>query len=264
MANGPNETVRLSDGSSVNLCRPASIDDATWAQVKEYLVRNPKNAKTMERSVKEMTDNPMKVDQFREVMALAEHMKNDKTTPNRIQGLSNDPQLASAFNEMKTGGMEAVMKYYNDENFCRLVSQKMGGVPKEMKAAMMSIHDCIRAGDLAGVQKHLQTIGTSPNLKDDKGISCLHYAIGVNRLDILKVLMDARADPKVMDNQGNSVLHFAAGYGHVQTTDYFLQCGLPVNQTNNAGETPLDLAMRNNHAAVVQTLKTKGGMPGRR
>lgn len=40
---------------------------------------------------------------IQQVMALAEHLKNDKTTPNRIQELSNDPQLATAFNEMNTG-----------------------------------------------------------------------------------------------------------------------------------------------------------------
>ena len=60
------------------------------------------------------------------------------------------------------------------------------------------------------------------------------------------------------------MLHFAAGYGHVQTTDYFLQCGLPINQTNNAGETAMDLALRNNHTAVVNALRAKGAMPGRR
>jgi|EP00670_Eutreptiella_braarudii_P007077 ankyrin repeat protein len=258
-----NETVVLPDGTSVGVTRPNSIDDQTWASVKEYLQKNPNNAKTMQKAVQEMTENPMKQEQFREVMALAEHMKNDQSVPTKLQGLASDPQLASAFNEMKAGGMDAVMKYYNDENFLRLVSQKMGGVPKEMKAAMMNLHECVRAGDLNGVQKHLSH-GTSPDKKDEKGISALHYAVGVNRLDILKCLMDARADPKVTDGQGNTLLHYAAGYGHVQTTDYFLQCGLPVNAANNAGETPLDLAVRNNHASTVSALRAKGAQPGRK
>lgn len=155
------------------------------------------------------------------------------------------------------------MKYYNDEGFLRAVSQKMGGVPKEMQTAMATIHDNIRAGDLAAVQKHL-SYGVSPDTKDAAGISALHFAVGValscitnlfsifhtiqtfcivlhvgcfildafpfdweradpaesscsfvekfllggkaelwshssavNRLDILKALMDAKADPKV-------------------------------------------------------------------
>jgi len=258
-----NETVALSNGTQLSLTRPGSIDDKEWAQVKEWLVQNPQKASLMQQSVKEMTENPMKVEQFREVMALAEVMKNDPTIPTKFQGLATDPQFSGAFNEMKTGGMEAVMKYYNDEGFLRAISQKMGGVPKEVKTAMMNLHECIKAGDLAQMQK-LLTSGLSPDTKDAKGISALHYAVGVNRLDMLKALMDAKADPKVVDGQGNTLLHYAAGYGHVQTTDYFLQCGLPVNATNQLGETPLDLALRNNHAATVTALRNKGGEPGRK
>jgi len=258
-----NDTVVLPDGTQLGLVRPGSIDDATWEQVKEWLVKNPQKASTMQQSVKEMTENPMKLEQFREVMALADVMKNDPSIPGKFQSLSTDPQFASAFQEMKSGGMEAVMKYYHDEGFLRAISQKMGGVPKEVKTAMLTIHESIRAGDLAQVQK-LLSHGVSPDTKDDKGISALHYAVGVNRLDILKALMDAKADPKVVDSQGNTLLHYAAGYGHVQTTDYFLQCGLPVNATNQAGETPLDLALRNNHASTVAALKNKGGEPGRK
>lgn len=255
------ETLTLRDGTQLGLLRPNSVDDATWAQVKEWMLQNPEKASAMQQSVKDMCDNPQKCDQFREVMALAEIMKNDPTVPQKFQSIATDPQFAGAFNEMKTGGMDAVMKYYNDEGFLRAISQKMGGVPKEMLKAGMNIHECIRAGDLAAVQKHLSN-GISPDSKDEKGISALHYAVGVNRLDILKVLMDARADPKVVDGQGNTVLHYAAGYGHVQTTEYFLQCGLPVNATNQAGETPLDLALRNNHAAVVSALRSKGATAG--
>jgi hypothetical protein len=239
------------------------VDDATWEQVKQWLVQNPGKATAMQQSVKEMCDNPEKCDQFREVMALAELMKNDTSVPVKFKALAADPQFAGAFNEMKSGGMEAVMKYYNDEGFLRAISQKMGGVPKEMIKAGMNMNECIRAGDLAAVQKHLAN-GISPDLKDDKGISALHYAVGVNRLDILKALMDAKADPKAVDAQGNTLLHYAAGYGHVQTTEYFLQCGLPVNATNQAGETPLDLALRNNHASTVSALRSKGAQPGRK
>eukprot|EP00668_Euglena_longa_P015242 GGOE01019298.1.p2 GENE.GGOE01019298.1~~GGOE01019298.1.p2 ORF type:complete len:197 (+),score=52.33 GGOE01019298.1:265-855(+) len=196
-------------------------------------------------------------------MALAEVMKSDHVVPQKLQALVVDPQFAGAFDEMKTGGMEVVMKYYNDEGFLRAINQKMGGVPKEPQQPLMSAHEHIKAGDVAQVQK-LLSCGLSPDSKDAKGISALHYAVGVNHLDILKVLMDARADPKVVDNDGNSLLHYAAGYGHVQTTFYFLQCGLPVNSLNSTGETPLDLAMRNSHAQVVQVLKDRGGQSGKK
>jgi len=46
------------------------------------------------------------------------------------------------------------------------------------QTAMATIHDNIRAGDLAAVQKHL-SYGVSPDTKDAAGISALHFAVGV-------------------------------------------------------------------------------------
>ncbi len=46
--------------------------------------------------------------------------------------------------EFHLQGMDAVMKYYNDEGFLRAVSQKMGGVPREVRVAMQNIHEAIR------------------------------------------------------------------------------------------------------------------------
>lgn len=254
-----NENLALSDGTTVSLCRPASVSDADWNGVKEWLKANPTAAKNMQNAVKDTTENPMQLAGFREVMALAEVMKNNKNTPQMFQALANDPQLATAFNEMKAGGMEAVMKYYNDPNFLHAVSVKMGGLPTEVKAAMRSLPEACKAGDADAVKKLLDA-GVSPDTKDDKGISSLHYAVGVDRLDILKSLMDKKADPKVVDKQGNTLLHYAAGYGRQQTTEYFLQCGLPVNQRNAKGETPLDCANRNKHQHIITLLRSRGAM----
>ena len=253
-----NETMMLTDGTQVSLCRPATVSDADWAQVKEWLKANPAQAKNMQKAVKDTTENPMQLAGFREVMALAEVMKNNKNTPAQFQALANDPQLATAFNEMKAGGMQAVMKYYNDPNFLHAVSVKMGGLPAVVKAAMRTLPEACKAGDAEAVKKLLES-GVDANTKDAKGISALHYAVGVDRLDILKLLMDKKADPKVVDNSGNTLLHYAAGYGRQQTTEYFLQCGLPINQRNTRGETPLDCANRNKHTGVATLLRSRGG-----
>jgi hypothetical protein len=254
-----NDTVTLPDGTTIPLCRPNSVSDADWAACKDYLQKNPSAAKAMQTSVVGVTENPMQMEQFREVMALAEVMKNNKDTPTMFQNLANDPQLATAFNEMKAGGMQAVMKYYNDPQFLHAVSVKMGGLPEEVKSAMRSLPEACKAGDSEAVKKLLDA-GIDANTKDDKGISALHYAVGVDRLDILKLLMDKKADPKVVDKQGNTLLHYAAGYGRQQTTEYFLQCGLPINNRNARGETPLDVANRNKHQHIVTLLRSRGAM----
>lgn len=61
------DKVILNDGTQLGLLKPGSVDDATWEQVKEWLKTNPQKATVMQQSVKEMCDNPMKVEQFREV-----------------------------------------------------------------------------------------------------------------------------------------------------------------------------------------------------
>lgn len=247
----------LGDGTLVQLCRPASVNDADWAGVKDYLRTHPAQAKAMQSSVTSATSNPMQLDQFREVMALAEVMKNNTNTPDMFRSLANDPQLATAFREMQAGGVPAVNKYYNDPAFLHAVSVKMGGLPQEVKSAMRDLPEACRAQDVPAVKKLLDA-GVSPDTKDKKGISAMHYAVGVNSMEILRLLMDKRADPKVTDHQGNTLLHYSAGYGHQQATEYFLQCGLPLNARNNNGDTALACATRNKHEQIITMLKQRG------
>lgn len=247
----------LQDGTQINLCRPISVNDQDWEAVKQYLRDHPNEAKNMQKSCQSATDNPMQFEQFRGVMALAELMKNNKNVPDMFKALYNDPKLSVAFREMQAGGPSVVNKYYNDPEFLQAINMKMGGLPEEVKKAIRTLPECCKAGDAEAVQKLLDQ-GVSADTKDERGISALHYAVGVNRLDILKLLMDKRADPKVEDPQGNTLLHYAAGYGHQQTTEYFLQCGLPMNAKNKKGETPLDCAKRNKHQHIITLLQSRG------
>ena len=49
--------------------------------------------------------------------------------------------------------------------------------------------------------------------QDYKGITPLGYAIGANRIAVVKLRLDSRANPYAVDSSGNSGLHYAAGYG---------------------------------------------------
>lgn len=58
---------------------------------------------------------------------------------------------------------------------------------------------------------------------------------------------------------GNSALHWAAKTGNVQLTHMLLSAGFEVNAQNNAGETPLHIAAKENKvdAFKVQYQKKK-------
>ena len=49
------------------------------------------------------------------------------------------------------------------------------------------------------------------------------YAIGANRIAVVKLLLDSRANPYAVDSSGNSGLHYAAGYGRKELLEYLLK-----------------------------------------
>merc|ERR1719162_2137907 len=141
------------------------------------------------------------------------------------------------------------------------VSQKMGGMPGELKPVLqkiddtpLSLHEAAKRGDLAKVQEFL-TRGQAIDTQDLRGITPLGYAIGNNRIAVVKSLLDGRANPHSVDATGNSGLHYAAGYGRKELCEYLLRINANVNQSNAQGQTPLTVATQNRQAAVIEMLQ---------
>merc|ERR1712060_863822 len=86
----------------------------------------------------------------------------------------------------------------------------------------------------------------------------LGYAVGGNRIAVVKLLLDSRANPFAVDSNGNSALHYAAGYGRKELVEYLLKTGASVAQTNVQGRKPLDVATQNRHEVVIQVLRAHG------
>merc|ERR1712061_861370 len=165
---------------------------------------------------------------------------------------------------MGKNGLEAVMKYYQDEELMAKFSQKMGGLPQELQSVLkkiddssLTLHEAAKNGDLNAVQEFL---GRNRQLdaQDHKGITPLGYAIGANRITVVKLLLDNRANPFAVDASGNSGLHYAAGYGRKELVEYLLKVGTSVNQANAQGQTPFSVAMQNRQEAVLEVLKAHG------
>merc|ERR1719414_45148 len=140
----------------------------------------------------------------------------------------------------------------------------MGGVPGELAPALkkidetpLNLHEAAKNGDLKAVQEFL---GKKQPLdaQDQKGITPLGYAIGANRIAVVKLLLDNRANPFAVDSSGNSGLHYAAGYGRKELVEYLLKVGASVSQANSQGQTPLAVATTNRQEAVLEVLKAHG------
>merc|ERR1719182_244303 len=53
----------------------------------------------------------------------------DAQVQERLNALKEDPELALIFEAINTNGLEAALKYCNDEELMLKLSNKMGGVP---------------------------------------------------------------------------------------------------------------------------------------
>mmetsp|Transcript_10904 Transcript_10904/g.12610 ORF Transcript_10904/g.12610 Transcript_10904/m.12610 type:complete len:100 (-) Transcript_10904:251-550(-) len=70
--------------------------------------------------------------------------------------------MASVFEDIKKNGIEAAMKYYQDEELMLKISQKMGGLPAELQPVLkkidetaLTLHEASKNGDLKAVQDFL-------------------------------------------------------------------------------------------------------------
>merc|ERR1712039_935904 len=149
----------------------------------------------------------------------------------RLKNLEKDPELAPIFEEIKKNGLEAAMKHCQDEELMLKVSQKMGGMPQELQAQMhkieeasLTVHEAAKNGDLKAVQEYMNK-GQPLDAQDQKGITPLGYAIGANRIAVVKLLLDKRANPYAVDATGNCGLHYAAGYGRKELLEYLIKVG---------------------------------------
>merc|ERR1711937_63480 len=173
-------------------------------------------------------------------------------------------ELKPMFDEIKEKGPDVLMKYLQNEDLMRKISQKLGGITPEMTKQLMmiqetsvSLHDAAGKGDLQKINDFLKD-GKDVNGKDFKGVTPLGYAVGHDQLSVVKVLIDAKANMNEVDSAGNGAVHFAAGYGRVKVLEHLLARGANASKVNQMGLTPLGAAKQNNHQQAVAILQRHG------
>ncbi|CAK0885511.1 unnamed protein product [Prorocentrum cordatum] len=255
------DVLRLGDGTEISLARVPGVDESTWGEVKDYLQGNPDVAKRLQAFSKD----PEAMRGWLQTQAMSDHYQRklggaDDEVQGRMRALEQDPELAPILEDIKKHGMEAVMKHYQDEELMLKFSKAMGGVPEELKPALkkidetpLSLHEAAKMGDLKAFQEHLDK-KRPLDTQDPRGITPLGYAVGGNRIAVVKLLLDSRANPFAVDSNGNSALHYAAGYGRKELVEYLLKTGGSVAQANAQGRKPLDVATQNRHDAVIQAV----------
>jgi len=109
-------------------------------------------------------------------------------------------------------------------------------------------------GDLARI-KALLGKGTDINVQDRVGRTALHLAALHERVDVVRILLEAGAEVDVTDlRYGFRPLHFAARKGNVGACELLIKYGSDIDAQSLQGETALHLAAINVHPAVVTIL----------
>jgi hypothetical protein len=209
------------------------------------------------------TNDADSIKNFLQSQVLAANVSQDGQQE-KMQQLQNDPELKAMFDDIKQHGPDVLMKYLQNEDIMRKVSQKLGGINPEMmkqltaiQESSVSLHDAAKRGDLQRLQEYLQD-GKDVNAKDFKGVTALGYAVGHDQLSVVKVLIDAKANLNDVDSAGNSAVHFAAGYGRLKVLEHLLARGAAASKANQQGQTPLAVAAQNKQQQAVALLQRHG------
>lgn len=116
------------------------------------------------------------------------------------------------------------------------------------------------ANDVAQVRQLLNS-GKSPNDVDDNGRPALDIAVVNGNLQIVAILIKAKAQLGGRDRLGRTPLHLAAEHHAVEMVKLLLDVGAPVDAEDRNGMTPLMIAASRGYLDIVQALLAKGANP---
>lgn len=94
-----------------------------------------------------------------------------------------------------------------------------------------------------------------PKEKSAEGIRALFYAIEKNNLVYAQKVLAMNFDPNLRHDNGYTPLAYAAMRGSLPMIELLLRNGADPNQTTIEGDSPVELALRFNHAEIADALK---------
>ena len=100
------------------------------------------------------------------------------------------------------------------------------------------------------------------NIADDQGLTPLHYALWTGGSEyIVKELIKANANCLAVDNFSRGLLHYAAASGvPKELLDLLLKHGVEINRKDITNATPLNVAIKFKNDEAISFLKNRGAI----
>jgi len=122
--------------------------------------------------------------------------------------------------------------------------------------------------DLEAIKSSIK-MGADVNAKDEEGKTCLMIACEKSNFDIVELLLFEKAKLDYKDKKGRTALHYACVQRNLRIVSSILNRDVGkrkfrkrINRKDNDGNTPLILAVKNNHYYTVNHLLLNGAIKG--
>jgi ankyrin repeat protein len=128
---------------------------------------------------------------------------------------------------------------------------------RSFKDNALPIHAASNAGSLEAVEKLLHKDPDSVNARWKEGATCLRQASQKGFLAVAHALINARALVDVLDDENCSPITVASSFGHGDVLELLLgqeESAPCVNAPNTKGQTPIFMAVSQNHPRCVELL----------
>jgi ankyrin repeat protein len=121
----------------------------------------------------------------------------------------------------------------------------------------------VTRNDILAVEKLLDSPGVDLNIKSSRlGQNPLSSAASLNRVEIVKLLLNHGANPNIADSENDTPLMAACHHGNIEIVSMLLAAGADVNAAETRyGYTPLASAVQKGHIGIVRILLDKGADP---
>ena len=109
---------------------------------------------------------------------------------------------------------------------------------------------------IAAATNLLLAKGAEVNARDFRQRTPLMLAAGRGHVNMLEVLMAAKADSELEDGDSNTALHLACSEGHIACVRFLIEtCNVDIQVRDRWGNTPMEEAKKSNNMKVIAVLK---------